>query len=106
LNDFRALFFSISFGDQIQFFRKQPVVEQGLFPNIPLMEDVEFSLRLNRAGQQIFLFGNARISSRRWKTVGIQNAVAVIKRIAIFIWERRYTKPDTVAMYHNYYKKN
>jgi len=106
LNDFRALFFSISFGDQIQFFRRQPIVENDLFPNIPLMEDVEFSIRLNHSGQQVFLFGNARISNRRWKTLGFQNAFAVMKRMAIFLWKRRFYKPDTLAMYHNYYVKN
>jgi GT2 family glycosyltransferase len=106
LNDFRALFFSISFGDQIQFFRRQPIVENDLFPNIPLMEDVEFSIRLNHSGQQVFLFGNALISNRRWKTLGFQNAFAVMKRMAIFLWKRRFYKPDTLAMYHNYYVKN
>jgi hypothetical protein len=52
LNDFRFVFTGIGFGDQVQFFRRKPVLERNLFPIIPLMEDVEFSLRLKRLGRQ------------------------------------------------------
>ncbi|RJP80088.1 MAG: glycosyltransferase [Desulfobacteraceae bacterium] len=103
LNEFRALVFSIGFGDQIQFFRKQPVVEKDLFPDIPLMEDVELSLRLNQAGRQIYLFGNARISSRRWKAAGIRNGFSVVKRMVAFLRKRKSGLPDTVSMYRSYY---
>ena len=57
-NHFRAGFFKISFGDQVQFFRREPVVAHDLFPDIPIMEDVEFSIRLRRVGRVTYLFGN------------------------------------------------
>ena len=36
-NDFRMVFLGISFGDQVQFFRRRPVAAANLFPKIPLM---------------------------------------------------------------------
>jgi hypothetical protein len=35
LNDCRSVFLGISFGDQVQFFRRQPVVKNNIFPSIP-----------------------------------------------------------------------
>jgi len=102
-NDFRMVFFGISFGDQVQFFRRKPVVEQDLFPRIPLMEDVEFSIRLHRVGRQIFLFGEALVSSRRWQTMGYRNSLSIINRVASYLWKRLWGNPDTLAMYRSYY---
>jgi len=106
LNDFRALFPGISFGDQIQFFRRHPVAEKKMFPRIPIMEDVEFSIVLNTIGRQTFLFGNALISSRRWKNAGFRNAFSVIRRLSLFLLLRCRGLPDTVSMYGSYYGKH
>lgn len=102
-NDFRAAFFKISFGDQIQFFRRQPVVDHDLFPDMPLMEDIEFSLRLRRLGRQIHLFGNALVSPRRWDRVGFKNAAWVFVRVFGYLLMRLWTTPDTAQLYKKYY---
>ena len=93
----------IGFGDQVQFFRRKPVLERDLFPIIPLMEDVELSLRLKRLGRQAFLFGDALISARRWKIEGFRNSISIICRVALYLWQRIWRKPDTLAMYYSYY---
>jgi GT2 family glycosyltransferase len=102
-NEFRVVFLGISFGDQVQFFRRRPVVETDLFPRIPLMEDVEFSIRLHWLGRQIFLFGDALVSSRRWRTAGAGNAVSIVRRTTLYLWKRLWEKPDTLKMYRSYY---
>lgn len=102
-NDLRVVFMGISFGDQVQFFRRKPVLERNLFPAIPLMEDVELSLRLNKLGRQAYLFGNALISARRWQTLGFRNSISVIYRVASYLWQRIWRKPDTLGMYRSYY---
>ncbi len=102
-NDFRAAFFKISFGDQVQFFRRVPVVAHNLFPDIPIMEDVEFSIRLRRLGRRTYLFGNALASARRWEQVGGKNAAWVIKNVAIFLFRRLTQRPDTARIYRQYY---
>jgi GT2 family glycosyltransferase len=105
-NDFRAAYLGISFGDQVQFFRRKAVVDNDLFPNIPLMEDVEFSIRLRRLGRQTYLFGNAMVSTRKWKAKGFGHAFTVIRLLAAYLWLRLWGTPNTEAMYLKYYGKN
>ena len=105
-NDFRMVFTGISFGDQVQFFRRGPVSAAHLFPDIPLMEDVEFGIRLYKLGPQVFLFGNAQVSDRRWESRGFENAVSVINRVAFYLVRRLRGTPDTKAMYRSYYGEN
>lgn len=105
LNTLRAAFFSMSFGDQIQFFRRWPVVENNLFPDLPLMEDVEFSIRLWTLGQSAYLFGDSRASSRRWEKKGLGNAATVLGYFFAYLAVRPFKKPDTVKMYRKYYGK-
>lgn len=104
-NDFRAAILKISFGDQVQFFRRQPVVSSDLYPGIPLMEDVELSLRLRRLGRQVHLFGQALVSVRRWENVGLRNGPWIFLRVFGYLVRRLWTEPDTAALYQQYYRK-
>lgn len=102
-NDFRAAFLKISFGDQVQFFRRKPVINADLFPDIPLMEDVEFSIRLHRLGRRIYLFGSSLVSTRRWDIEGFKNAGGVFKQVLKYLIRRMHATPDTADLYINYY---
>ncbi len=105
-NDFRAVFLGVSFGDQVQFFRRRPIVENDLFPNIPLMEDVEFSLRLGWAGRRAFLFGGALVSARRWEVSGAWRSVVCIRMTLTYLLRRLIGKPDLPGMYTRYYPQH
>ena len=102
-NDFRAAFLGISFGDQIQFFRREPVLKADLFPDIPIMEDVEFGIRLHNLGRQVYLFGDTLISARRWDSTGAGNAFLVVFRVTAYLLKRIRGTPDTEALYRLYY---
>lgn len=102
-NHSRAAVFGISFGDQVQFFRRKPVVDKRLYPNIPLMEDVELSLRLRKMGRKVYLFGGAVASSRSWQNGAGRRAVLVIALVAEYLLKRLWGAPDVVAMYRRYY---
>jgi Glycosyl transferase family 2 len=104
-NDFRMVFLGISFGDQVQFFRRQPVIDAGIFPALPLMEDVELSLRLHHLGRQTFLFGSALTSPRTWRTQGFGRVFLVLKLMTTYLWQRLWRTPDTLSMYYRYYGK-
>jgi hypothetical protein len=103
LNNFRATFLGISFGDQVQFFRREAGQEHHVFCGIPLMEDVELSLRLGRIGRPVFLFGDVRTSSRKWDTAGYGRALLIIQLVAAYLWLRLWGKADAAAMYRKYY---
>jgi len=103
LNDLKAGFLNLSFGDQIQFFRRKQMIDNNLFPDIPLMEDVELNLRLSLLGNTTYLFGKSAVSVRRWEKKGMENSVSVIKRVLIYLVSRLFKNPDTVNMYYDYY---
>jgi glycosyltransferase involved in cell wall biosynthesis len=102
-NDMRAAFSGISFGDQIQFFRRIPVQDQEIYPAIPLMEDVELALRLKRLGNLVYLFGQAKASSRRWKKYGSTNLVSIVIRFGFYLCLRLNKNFNTYTMYCDYY---
>ncbi len=105
-NDFRMVCMGISFGDQVQFFRREPVINTDLFPRIPLMEDVEFGIRLHRLGRLAYLFGDAAVSTRKWKRRGMGHALTVIRLFSTYMVQRLWKTPDTHAMYRSYYGKS
>ena len=105
-NDFRMVCLGISFGDQVQFFRRTPVIETNLYPDIPLMEDVEFGIRLHRLGRQAYLFGDAKVSTRKWEQKGMGHALTVIRLFSTYMFQRLWKVPDTAAMYRAYYGKS
>lgn len=74
-NNLRAALLGISFGDQGQFFRRTVLEESGGFPKLPLMEDVELSLRLRRVGTVLFLGCPLTTSGRSWKSGAIWRRV-------------------------------
>lgn len=58
------------FGDQSIFVRREVFHSLGGFAPIPIMEDVEFSRRLRRAGPVTLLRPPVRTSSRRFRRMG------------------------------------
>ena len=62
----------LPYGDQAHFMRKTSFHRVGGYPEIPLMEDVEFMRRLKRERMRIILIGRpVRTAPRRWETEGI-----------------------------------
>ncbi|MBF0563891.1 MAG: TIGR04283 family arsenosugar biosynthesis glycosyltransferase [Nitrospirae bacterium] len=67
----RSRLTNVPYGDQGLFMRKADYVNTGGFSPIPLMEDVEFALRLRKRGRVVFLKDRITSSPRRWEEEGI-----------------------------------
>ena len=107
LNILRVKLMGISFGDQGQFFRRIPGMKEHWLPAIPLMEDVELSLRMNKAGKTIMLDGGIIASTRRWDERNVWlNAFQVLYLLSKYLFLRK-TKKDfcTETFYRAYYNK-
>jgi hypothetical protein len=102
-NDMRAVIMGISFGDQVQFFRKRSFLACHTYPALPLMEDVELSLRLGGCGRQAYLFGRSIVSVRRWQRAGAGHAFTVIRLFSRYLWQRWRGRVDAAAFFHAYY---
>jgi rSAM/selenodomain-associated transferase 2 len=57
-------------GDHGMFCRRSAFVAAGGFPDVPLMEDVEFFRRLRRCGRVVYSNQRIGASPRRYETVG------------------------------------
>lgn len=109
LNNTRAKFFNISFGDQCQFFRRDALKLIGGFPKQMLMEDVELSLRMNNAGPVAYIPDGVLVSVRGWWKRGFLNNIwTVISLLSMYIVERHLDSWDKERQYYfrRYYGKN
>jgi rSAM/selenodomain-associated transferase 2 len=90
LNNVRAMWTGISFGDQAQFFRREALHRIGGFPDLMLMEDVELSQRLKEKGPLCFIPRGVAVSSRRWDQLGFwSTGKGVIWRCLGYLIQRR-----------------
>ena len=107
LNNLRARFTGIAFGDQAQFVRKPALQTAGGFPDLMLMEDVELSLLLKEQGRPIFLGDGVRVSSRRWQGRGFSAKIALVLKLVVrFLIERRWEEGARSGRdyYSSYYR--
>jgi hypothetical protein len=104
LNRLASLFGKMTLGNQAQFFRRRALREVGGYPGLPLMEDVELSLRLQRAGPVLFLTGGVDYSDRRFQREPLGRYLAVaIRLILAYQWARLGGRADTARFYERYY---
>ena len=74
----RSRMSGISTGDQAIFVRRQVFEAMGGYPDMPLMEDVEFSRRLKRRGRLAALPCRVTTSSRKWEREGALRTMALM----------------------------
>ena len=67
LNEMRVVLNGTSFGDQVQIFRRQALQQVGGFPDQPLMEDVEASLRTLSLAPTGYLGLECIVSGEKWR---------------------------------------
>ena len=67
---YAGLLLRIRCGDHGIFCRRSAFVEVGGFPDVPLMEDVDFFRRLRHCGRVVHSNQRIRVSPRRYETVG------------------------------------
>jgi len=70
-------------GDQAIFVRAETFRAVGGYPEIPLMEDVELSRRMRRAGKTVLLPLRVETSGRRWEAWGPLKTVLFMWRLRI-----------------------
>lgn len=76
----------IATGDQAIFVRRQVFDQLGGFADIPLMEDVDFSRRLKRAGRIATLRSPVITSFRRWEARGPWRTILLMWTLRFLYW--------------------
>ncbi len=82
----RSLLTGIATGDQALFMTRAAYVAVGGFPEQPLMEDIELSIRLRRLSSPACLRARVRTSGRRWETRGVWRTVLLMWRLRLAYW--------------------
>jgi hypothetical protein len=67
---YAGLLLGMRCGDHGIFCRRSAFVDAGGFPDVPLMEDVEFFRRLRRCGHVVYSNKRIGASPRRYETIG------------------------------------
>lgn len=86
LINLRSRWTGIATGDQAIFVRRAVFERLGGFAEIPLMEDVEFSRRLKRAGPVAALPDKATTSFRRWERCGPVRTIMLMWTLRFLYW--------------------
>ncbi len=113
LNSFRANTLEICFGDQLQFFRREAIehyksLDLDIIPAMPLMEDVELSMKLKELGPTLRSNTPIKVSARRWQgTNRWKNAFLIVKITSIYLFARRLGLAPSQSTYfqQQYYGK-
>jgi hypothetical protein len=109
LNNARARWTGISFGDQAQFFRREALDLINGVPDLMLMEDIELSLRLKEKGPLCFIPRGVAVSSRRWEKLGFwSTGKGVIWRCFRYLVQRRLGRGEgrRRELYERYYSRD
>lgn len=83
LINLRSRWTRIFTGDQAIFVRRDVFARLGGFAEIPLMEDVELSARLRRAGAIASLRARVSTSARRWEEEGVLRTILLMWRLRL-----------------------
>jgi rSAM/selenodomain-associated transferase 2 len=84
--NWRSRLSGIATGDQAIFVRRHVFEQLGGFADIPLMEDIEFSRRLKRAGRVAALRETVTTSFRRWEQQGPLRTILLMWALRFLYW--------------------
>lgn len=107
LNELRVVFGGVAFGDQTMVVRRSDLETSGGFPDQPLMEDVEASLRLHARGRIIYLGREWIVSAVKWRKNFSKRFLTIIRLVATYQLAR-LSGPESAAscarrLYSEYY---
>ena len=86
LMNWRSRLSGIATGDHALFVHRHVFEQLGGFPDIPLMEDIEFSRRLKRTGQIAALHQTVTTSFRRWEQQGPLRTILLMWTLRFLYW--------------------
>jgi rSAM/selenodomain-associated transferase 2 len=86
--NWRSRWSGIATGDQAIFVRRDVFEALGGYPDIPLMEDVEFCARLKRRGRNECLGSRVITSARKWEREGILRTILLMWALRLLYFFR------------------
>lgn len=97
-SNLRAKYLDLIFGDQGIFVKKSYFQQLNGFPEIELMEDWEFSKKMAKAGELLFLDKKIYTSARRWEEGGVLKTILLMHKIK-FLYKLGYSPKKLKEIY-------
>jgi rSAM/selenodomain-associated transferase 2 len=99
-SNLRAKYLKLIFGDQGIFIRREVFKQMNGFPEIELMEDWEFSRKIKKFGELLFLDKKIYTSARRWEKSGVLKTIFLMHKIKI-LYLLGYSPEKLKKIYHD-----
>lgn len=95
----RSRFLGRPYGDQAIFVRAEAFRETGGFPDLPILEDLAFVLRLRARGRVAIAPARVSTSARRWLSDGVWRTT-LRNQGAVWAWRVGVSPERIAAWYH------
>lgn len=96
----RSRLTGIATGDQAMFVKREAFKATGGFPEIALMEDIQFARRLKRMSRPLCLDARVTTSGRRWEQRGVARTILLMWRLRLAYFFG--AKPEDLARRYGY----
>lgn len=96
--NWRSHFLSLPYGDQAIFVKTETFKALGGFPQLPIMEDFEFVLKLRNCGRIAIIPTPVITSSRRWQKLGVWQTT-IMNQLAIAAYFLKIP-PERIAKWY------
>lgn len=94
----RSRLFSLPYGDQAIFIKKDSFFRLEKFPDLPIMEDYMFIKNAQKKGSIIILQDRVTTSARRWRRLGILRTT-IINQLVILGFHFKVS-PERLALFY------
>ena len=106
MDNIRARYLELPYGDQAIFVRKDVFVEIGMFPEVPILEDLILARTLAKQYTCRGLYPILRSSARRWEARGIISTTLLNWEILFLYYFTDTSLNELASMYRNNRREN
>ena len=96
----RGKYLKVFYGDSGIFLRRADFEKIGGFPEIPILEEMEFSRDLRKLGKTTLVIPHIHISARRWETRGIVRTT-VNNWLITFLYFLKFSPEQLAKLYRH-----
>ena len=100
VGNIRGKYLKVFYGDSGIFLKRADFKKIGGFPELPILEEMEFSRALRKLGKTTLVIPHIHISARRWETKGIVRTT-VNNWLITFLYFLRFSPERLAKLYQH-----
>ena len=100
VGNIRGKYLKVFYGDSGIFLKRADFEKIGGFPDIPILEEMEFSRDMRKLGKTILVLPHIHISARRWETKGIARTT-INNWLITFLYFLKFSPEQLAKLYRH-----